>query len=307
LANYQLEKAHDNPNTASEMTLLTFRFAPSPNGELHLGHAYSALLNQQMAARAGGRLLLRIEDIDITRCTPQFEAGIFRDLEWLGLHWERPVRRQSEHFAEYQAVLDRLIAEELVYPAFMSRGEIRAFIAETGRRGWPRDPDGVPLYPPLDKALPARERKRRIAENMPFAWRLDVEAAMARMPGALSWTEFTDEMMAVTQAIEATPQAWGDVIVARRDIPTSYHLAVVVDDALQGVSHVVRGRDLYPATGVQRLLQELLGLPQPRYFHHRLILGPDGRKLSKSFKDTGLAALRDAGMLPQDIGQLVGL
>jgi len=307
LANYQLEKAHDNPNTASEMTLLTFRFAPSPNGELHLGHAYSALLNQQMAARAGGRLLLRIEDIDITRCTPQFEAGIFRDLEWLGLHWERPVRRQSEHFAEYQAVLDRLIAEELVYPAFMSRGEIRAFIAETGRRGWPRDPDGVPLYPPLDKALPARERKRRIAENMPFAWRLDVEAAMARMPGALSWTEFTDEMMAVTQAIEATPQAWGDVIVARRDIPTSYHLAVVVDDALQGVSHVVRGRDLYPATGVQRLLQELLGLPQPRYFHHRLILGPDGRKLSKSFKDTGLAALRDAGMLPQDIGLLVGL
>ena len=289
------------------MTLLTFRFAPSPNGELHLGHAYSALLNQQMAARAGGRLLLRIEDIDITRCTPQFEAGIFRDLEWLGLHWERPVRRQSEHFAEYQAVLDRLIAEEVVYPAFMSRGEIRAFIAETGRRGWPRDPDGVPLYPPLDKALPARERKRRIAENMPFAWRLDVEAAMARMPGALSWTEFTDEMMAVTQAIEATPQAWGDVIVARRDISTSYHLAVVVDDALQGVSHVVRGRDLYPATGVQRLLQELLGLPQPRYFHHRLILGPDGRKLSKSFKDTGLAALRDAGMLPQDIELLVGL
>ena len=289
------------------MTLLTFRFAPSPNGELHLGHAYSALLNQQMAARAGGRLLLRIEDIDITRCTPQFEAGIFRDLEWLGLHWERPVRRQSEHFAEYQAVLDRLIAEEVVYPAFMSRGEIRAFFAETGGRGWPRDPDGVPLYPPLDKALPAKERKRRIAENMPFAWRLDVEAAMARMPGALSWTEFTDEMMAVTQAIEATPQAWGDVIVARRDIPTSYHLAVVVDDALQGVSHVVRGRDLYPATGVQRLLQELLGLPQPRYFHHRLILGPDGRKLSKSFKDTGLAALRDAGMLPQDIGLLVGL
>ena len=156
------------------MTLLTFRFAPSPNGELHLGHAYSALLNQKMAAQAGGRLLLRIEDIDVTRCTPQFEAGIFRDLEWLGLTWDQPVRRQSEHFAEYRAVLDRLIAEELVYPAFMSRGEIRAFIAETGGRDWPRDPDGVPLYPPLDKALPARERKRRIGENMPFAWRLDV-------------------------------------------------------------------------------------------------------------------------------------
>ncbi|MDX8440292.1 tRNA glutamyl-Q(34) synthetase GluQRS [Mesorhizobium australafricanum] len=290
------------------MTLLTFRFAPSPNGELHLGHAYSALLNRQMAAQAGGRLLLRIEDIDITRCTPEFEAGIFRDLEWLGLHWERPVRRQSEHFAEYQAALDRLIAEELVYPAFMSRGEIRAFIAETGKRGrdWPHDPDGVPLYPSLDKALPARERKRRIAENMPFAWRLDIETAMARVSAGLSWAEFTDETMSATRAIEAQPQDWGDVIVARRDIPTSYHLAVVLDDALQGVSHVVRGQDLYSATGVQRLLQELLGLPQPRYFHHRLILGPDGRKLSKSFKDTGLAALRQAGMSPRDIRRLIG-
>ncbi|MET3595890.1 MULTISPECIES: tRNA glutamyl-Q(34) synthetase GluQRS [Mesorhizobium] len=289
------------------MTLLTFRFAPSPNGELHLGHAYSALLNQQMAARAGGRLLLRIEDIDTARCTPEFEAGIFRDLKWLGLGWEEPVRRQSEHFAEYRAVLDRLVVEELVYPAFMSRGEIRAFIAETGGRDWPRDPDGVPLYPSLDKALSMKERKRRIAENIPFAWRLDVETAMARMSGALSWTEFTDETMAATHTVEAKPQAWGDVIVARRDIPTSYHLAVVVDDALQGVSHVVRGQDLYAATGVQRLLQELLGLPPPRYFHHRLILGPDGRKLSKSLKDTGLAALRQAGMAPQDVKRLIGL
>ncbi|RWG54878.1 MAG: tRNA glutamyl-Q(34) synthetase GluQRS [Mesorhizobium sp.] len=291
------------------MTLLTFRFAPSPNGELHLGHAYSALLNRQMAARAGGRLLLRIEDIDVIRCTPEFEAGIFRDLEWLGFEWEEPVRRQSEHFSEYRAVLDRLIAEELVYPAFMSRGEIRAFIAETEKRGrdWPRDPDGVPLYPPLDKALPSKERRRRIAENTPFAWRLDIEAAMARVPGALSWVEFTDEAMAATQTVDATPQAWGDVIVARRDIPTSYHLAVVVDDALQGVSHVVRGQDLYAATSVQRLFQDLLGLPAPRYFHHRLILGSDGRKLSKSFKDTGLAALRQAGVSPQDVMRLVGL
>ncbi|MDX8467397.1 tRNA glutamyl-Q(34) synthetase GluQRS [Mesorhizobium sp. VK23B] len=291
------------------MTLLTFRFAPSPNGELHLGHAYSALLNQQMATRAGGRLLLRIEDIDITRCTPEFEAGIFRDLEWLELDWEEPVRRQSEHFSEYKAVLDRLIAEELVYPAFMSRGEIRAFIAETEKRGrgWPRDPDGVPLYPPVDKALPMKERKRRIAENAPFAWRLDVDAAMARVSDALSWSEFTDEAMVATRAVEARPQDWGDVIVARRDIPTSYHLAVVLDDALQGVSHVARGQDLYAATGMQRLLQELLGLPPPRYFHHRLILGPDGRKLSKSLKDTGLAALRRAGMSPQEVRRLIGL
>jgi len=291
------------------MTLLTFRFAPSPNGDLHLGHAYSALLNQRMARAAGGSLLLRIEDIDTTRCTPEFEAGLYRDLEWLGLDWEWPVRRQSEHFAEYRAVLDRLIGEELVYPAFMSRGEIRAFIAASEGRGrdWPHDPDGVPLYPAADKALPPSERKRRVAENVPFAWRLDVEAAAARASSKLSWTEFADETLSATRQVEARPQDWGDVIVARRDIPTSYHLAVVLDDALQGISHVVRGQDLYAATGVQRLLQNILGLPQPAYFHHRLIPGPDGRKLSKSFGDTGLAALRQAGASPDDVRRLVGL
>ncbi|MER8382427.1 tRNA glutamyl-Q(34) synthetase GluQRS [Mesorhizobium sp. M1399] len=291
------------------MTLLTFRFAPSPNGELHLGHAYSALLNQKMAKAAGGRLLLRIEDIDTTRCTPEFEAGIFRDLKWLGLGWEEPVRRQSEHFAEYQAMLERLIEEELVYPAFMSRSEIRAFIADSEKRGrdWPRDPDGVPLYPAADKALPASERKRRIVEGAPFAWRLDVDAAMARVGRDLTWAEYTDETLSGTRHVEARPQDWGDVIVARREIPTSYHLAVTLDDALQGVSHVVRGQDLYSATSVQRLLQQLLGLPQPAYFHHRLILGPDGRKLSKGLGDTGLAAQCKAGASPDDVRRLVGL
>ncbi|QKD01731.1 tRNA glutamyl-Q(34) synthetase GluQRS [Mesorhizobium loti] len=291
------------------MTLLTFRFAPSPNGELHLGHAYSALLNQKLARASGGRLLLRIEDIDTTRCTPQLEAGVLADLKWLGLGWEEPVRRQSEHFAEYEAVLDRLIGMELVYPAFMSRGDIRAFITESEKRGrvWPRDPDGVPLYPPADKALTMNERKRRIAENAPFAWRLDVDAAVARVGGDLAWTEFTDETLSATRLVEARPQDWGDVIVARRDIPTSYHLAVVMDDALQGVSHVVRGQDLFSATGVQRLLQELLGLPQPAYFHHRLILGPDGRKLSKSLGDSGLATLRGTGASPDDVRRMIGL
>ncbi|MER8531529.1 tRNA glutamyl-Q(34) synthetase GluQRS [Mesorhizobium sp. M1005] len=291
------------------MTLLTFRFAPSPNGELHLGHAYSALLNQKLAKAAGGRLLLRIEDIDTTRCTPEFEAGIFRDLKWLGLGWEEPVRRQSEHFAEYRAMLERLIEAELVYPAFMSRSEIRAFIADSEKRGrdWPRDPDGVPLYPAADKALTASERKRRVAENVPFAWRLDVDAAIARAGKDLSWAEHTDETLSATRRVEAHPQDWGDVVVARREIPTSYHLAVTMDDALQGVSHVVRGQDLYSATSVQRLLQQLLGLPQPAYFHHRLILGPDGRKLSKSLGDTGLAAQRKAGASPADLKRLVGL
>ncbi|MBZ9978737.1 tRNA glutamyl-Q(34) synthetase GluQRS [Mesorhizobium sp. BR-1-1-10] len=291
------------------MTLLTFRFAPSPNGELHLGHAYSALLNQKLANTSGGRLLLRIEDIDTTRCAPEFEAGMIADLKWLGFDWERPVRRQSEHFAEYGTVLGRLIREELVYPAFMSRGEIRAFIADGEKRGrdWPRDPDGVPLYPPADKALSMKERKRRIAENAPFAWRLDVGAAMARAGRDLAWAEFSDGTLSTTHSVEARPQDWGDVIVARRDIPTSYHLAVVIDDALQGVSHVVRGQDLFSATGVQRLLQEILGLQPPAYFHHRLILGPDGRKLSKSFRDTGLAALRDAGASPEEVRRMIGL
>ncbi len=286
-----------------------FRFAPSPNGELHLGHAFSALLNAKLAQANGGRLLLRIEDIDTTRCTPEFDAGIFRDLSWLGLKWEEPVRRQSEHFAEYDTLLQRLIREELVYPAFMSRGEIRAHIADSEKRGrdWPRDPDGAPLYPATDKALSRSERQRRIAEGAPFAWRLDTEAALARLAAPLSWTEYADEMLTASSEVDARPQDWGDVIVARKEIPTSYHLSVVADDALQGITHVVRGRDLYEATGIQRLLQHLLGLPAPAYFHHRLIPGPDGRKLSKSFGDTGLAALRESGASPDEIRRLVGL
>jgi glutamyl-Q tRNA(Asp) synthetase len=287
----------------------TFRFAPSPNGELHLGHAYSALLNRELAQATGGRLLLRIEDIDITRCTPEFEAGIFHDLAWLGFDWERPVRRQSEHFAEYEATLRRLIGEELVYPAFMSRGEIRAFIAGREQSGedWPRDPDGVPLYPGVDKALSSTERRRRIDAGLPFAWRLNVEAVTTRIGSKLAWVEFADERLAGARRPQACPQDWGDVIVARREVPTSYHLSVVIDDALQGITHVVRGRDLFPATSIQRLLQELLGLPQPAYLHHRLLLGPDGRKLSKSQAATGLSALRENGATPETIRQLTGL
>ncbi len=285
------------------MTKPTFRFAPSPNGELHLGHAYSALLNAAMARKTGGRLLLRIEDIDLTRCTPEFEAGIFRDLEWLGIEWEEPVRRQSEHLAEYGGLLDRLIAWELVYPAFMSRGEMRAHIAqaEESRRTWPRDPDGVPLYPGLDKALSASERKKRMASGEPFAWRLDTAAAMARVGKPLTWTEFAGPDIDSARKVEARPDLWGDVVLARRDVPTSYHLSVVADDALQGITHVVRGLDLFAATGIHRLLQELLELSEPVYFHHRLIPGPDGRKLSKSFRDTGLSALRSAGRTPDEI------
>lgn len=292
------------------MSLLTFRFAPSPNGELHLGHAYSALLNQKLAKKAGARLLLRIEDIDLARCTPEFEQGIYRDLDWLGIEWEKPVRRQSEHFADYEAALRVFIDADLVYPAFMSRGEIRSHIAEreTAGQPWPRDPDGAPLYPGLDKALPRRERQRRIDDSEPFAWRLDVEKAFAALPtGGLSWKEADGETLDRFGTVTAAPLAWGDVILARKEVPTSYHLSVVVDDALQGVSHVVRGRDLYLATAIQRLLQEHLGLPAPLYFHHGLIEGTDGRKLSKSNRDTGIRTLRENGGTPADIRRMIGL
>ena len=290
------------------MTAPVFRFAPSPNGELHLGHALSALTNQTMAASIGGRQLLRIEDIDITRCTPEYEAGIFLDLAWLGFGWEEPVRRQSEHFGEYEAALERLKKDELVYPAFMSRGDIRATIIEheANGRSWPRDPDGAPLYPGTDKTLSRRERRRRIDAGTPFAWRLDTTTAVERLGHQLAWREWSSQAMTDAADTPAEPAQWGDVIIARKEIPTSYHLSVVLDDALQGISHVVRGKDLYFATSMQRLLQEMLGLPQPSYFHHRLALGPDGRKLSKSLRDTGLAALRDAGETPETIRAMLG-
>jgi glutamyl-Q tRNA(Asp) synthetase len=291
------------------VTRPAFRFAPSPNGALHLGHALSAFLNADMAEATGGRFLLRIEDIDVARCTPEFEAAIYDDLRWLGLTWEEPVRRQSEHFAEYDSVLQKLIKEALVYPAFMSRGDIRAYISETSDHGksWPRDPDGVPHYPPADRNLSARERRRRMESGAPFAWRLDVNEALARIGQPLTWTEYADEALTQPGTISARPQEWGDVVIARKDVPTSYHLAVVLDDAGQDITHIVRGRDLYHATSVQRLLQELLGLPQPAYFHHRLVLGEDGRKLSKSAMDTGLSALRESGRTADDVRRLVGL
>jgi len=287
------------------MNAPVLRFAPSPNGELHLGHAYSALLNDCLARRLRGRLLLRIEDIDITRCTPAFEAGIVEDLRWLGIEWEEPVRRQSDHFDDYRAALDRLIGEGLVYPAFMSRGDIRAYVTAQGGT-WPRDPDGVPLYPGLDRELAESVGRQRIASGEPFAWRLDMEKAVARIGGAHGWTEFSPDDPAQTHDAELDPRLWGDVIVARREIPTSYHLSVVIDDALQGVTHVVRGMDLRAATGIHRVLQQLLGLPAPVYHHHRLILAEDGRKLSKSRGDTGLAALRAAGQTPESIRMRLG-
>ena len=284
-----------------------FRFAPSPNGYLHLGHAYSALLNFDLARAAGGQLLLRIEDIDTARCRPEFEAAILEDLEWLGLTWAHPVRRQSEHFADYAAAIARLEAQGLLYPSFESRSEIAALVAAREREGdWPRDPDGVPLYPGDARKLEPAERERRRLAGAPFALRLAMDAAIARA-GALTWTETANGPHGQSGRIAAAPHSWGDVVLARKELPTSYHLAVVVDDALQGVTDVVRGQDLFWATSVHRLLQALLGLPEPVYYHHRLIPGSDGHKLSKATKATSLRELRAGGASPADIRQMVGL
>jgi len=279
-----------------------FRFAPSPNGYLHLGHAYSVLLNARMAREAGGRLLLRIEDIDEARCKPEYEAAIYEDLRWLGLSWEEPVRRQSQHFAAYSEAIAKLDAMGLVYPAFESRAEIARFVRESERGSesvWPSDPDGGPRYPGMSKALDPKERRRLIDAGAPYALRLDMDAALART-GPLDWNESG-------AAVTADPAAWGDFILARKDTPNSYHLSVVVDDALQGVTDVVRGRDLFHSTAAHRVLQTLLGLPAPRYHHHELILDKDGRKLSKSTQATGLRELRAQGKTPAGIRAMVGL
>jgi glutamyl-Q tRNA(Asp) synthetase len=284
-----------------------FRFAPSPNGYLHLGHALSASINFDMARTMGGRLLLRIEDIDPTRCRPEYEAAIYEDLAWLGIAWEEPVRRQSEHFDDYRAALARLEALGLVYPSFESRAEVTALVAEREAGGaWPRDPDGAPLYPGTAKSLSSAQRQRLIETGAPYALRLDMAAALA-LAGALEWAETGEGSEGETGAVTATPAAWGDVVLARKETPTSYHLSVVVDDALQSVTQVVRGQDLFWSTSVHRLLQAFLGLPAPTYHHHRLVLDSDGRKLSKSTRATALRTLRQDGVTPAAIRKMVGL
>jgi glutamyl-Q tRNA(Asp) synthetase len=279
-----------------------YRFAPSPNGYLHLGHALSALLNADMARGAGGRLLLRIEDVDTARCRPQYEAAIYEDLRWLGIEWERPARRQSEHFEEYRAALERLSRDGLVYPAFESRAEIARLVSARGE-AWPRDPDGAALYPGNGRALAVEERKQRVERGEPYALRLDLDAALSRVTKPLTWMEGGG----ATREIAAIPERWGDVILGRKETPASYHLSCVLDDAIQGVTHIVRGLDLYEATSIHRLLQEILNLPAPNYHHHRLILDADGKKLAKRDPSTTLRDLRAQGLTAEQIRRMVGL
>jgi glutamyl-Q tRNA(Asp) synthetase len=274
------------------------RFAPSPNGALHLGHAYSALRNQRFAAESNGRLLLRIEDLDRTRCKAQYEAAILDDLAWLGLSFDGPMRRQSEHGDDYRAALARLTERQLVYPCFCSRTEVER--ASRGRR----DPDGAPLYGGSCRGLPPEETRERLARGERAAWRLDMRRALDVAPARLVWLEFGEGAIAVERAAEPGP--WGDVVLRGRDLAASYHLAVAVDDALQCVTDVVRGRDLLVATSVHRLLQHLLGLSTPRYRHHRLVLDETGAKLSKSRRSPSIGALRERGVAPSEIRAALG-
>lgn len=272
------------------------RFAPSPTGGLHLGHAHSALFAFEAARRTGGRFLLRIEDIDRTRCRPEFTRAIFDDLAWLGLEWERPVRLQSEHFDDYRAALERLEEMGLLYPCFCTRKDIAREVEGAGHA--PHGPDG-PLYPGHCRALSSGEREERRAAGLPFALRLDVAAALRRV-GVLNWHDRE------AGGQQARPEMFGDVVLARKDTPTSYHLAVTVDDALQGITLVTRGRDLFEATHVHRLLQALLGLPTPDYAHHRLLTDDQGRRYAKRDKALTLAALRGAGSTPAEVRAMAG-
>ncbi|SFL96269.1 tRNA glutamyl-Q(34) synthetase GluQRS [Methylobacterium pseudosasicola] len=277
------------------------RFAPSPNGRLHLGHAYSALLNDDLARRMGGLCRLRIEDIDPVRSKPELVEAIVADLAWLGLTYPEPVRHQSRHMESYRATLRRLIDRGLAYPCFCSRGQIRAQAAASADNL--HDPDGAPLYPGTCRGLDPAIRAERLASGEPHTWRLDTTAALRCAGHRLSYEAFDG---AETRLVVADPARWGDTVIARRDVPTSYHLSVVHDDAEQAITHVVRGQDLEAATDLHVLLQRLLDLPTPRYHHHALILDPGGEKLAKSRGSQSLADLRQAGVTPEAIRARLG-
>lgn len=289
------------------MTDPVFRFAPSPNGRLHFGHAYSALLNARLARRLGGRFLLRIEDIDRERSLPAFEQGFYDDLAWLGMAWEKPVRRQSEHFDDYRATAALLKFKGLLYPCFCSRKEIMDAAARQAMvlgRSWPCDPDGTPLYPGTCRGLDPQEASRRIAAGEPHSWRIHLQMAREAAPGPCLYRCFDPDRE--ERWVQAHPERWGDVILVRKDIPTSYHLSVVLDDALQGVTHVVRGRDLEAATDLHVLMQRILDMPTPSYHHHDLILASSGDKLSKSLGSESLKDMRARGVSAAAIREQLG-
>jgi glutamyl-Q tRNA(Asp) synthetase len=286
------------------MTEFVTRFAPSPTGYLHLGHAFSALTVSQAARTAGGRLILRIEDIDQTRCKPEFEQAILDDLSWLGIEWETPVRRQSDHFGDYQAVLQTLIDAGLVYRCFKTRKDILDEIARAPHLT-ADGPEG-PAF--IGAPLAAGEERSLLAEGAPFAWRMSISAARDYLGADYQSLTFIEEVPGASteQAVRARPEIFGDVVIARKDSGTSYHLASVHDDALQGVTHVIRGEDLRAAAHFHTLLQALLALPRPIYRHHRLITDENGKRLAKRDNAATLRALRTAGATAGDVRRRLG-
>lgn len=271
------------------------RFAPSPTGYLHIGHAFSALTAFHARGK-GGSFHLRIEDIDPVRCKPAFTDALLEDLEWLGLSWETPVRRQSEHLEDYAAALRKIDLRGLTYPCFCSRAEIKTEIENSGHA--PHGPDG-PIYPGICRKLSEEKREDRIDDGEPHVKRLDMKGAAA-IAGPLAWRDADQGMT------KARPDRFGDVVLARKEVPTSYHLSVTVDDHLQGISLVTRGADLAPATDVHRLLQALLGYDAPTYRHHRLIKDVSGRRLAKRDQDMTIRALRESGYQPDEVIAMSG-
>jgi len=285
----------------------TTRFAPSPTGRLHLGHAYSAILAHDAAWARGGVFLLRIEDIDRGRCRPEFEAGILEDLAWLGLSWPEPVRRQSDHLSDYAAALETLRELGVVYRCFLTRREIMEQ-AMSAPHGAGEGPDGV-IYTGPAARMSEDEEQARLARGEAFAWRLSIRYSQDLLGEEFARLVFVERAIGsnAEQIVTARPQSLGDVILARKDTPTSYNLSVVHDDALQGVTHIIRGEDLRASTHIHVLLQRLLGLPHPVYAHHPLIVGPDGKRYAKRDGAVTLAALREAGLSPADIRARIGL
>jgi len=272
------------------------RFAPSPSGRLHKGHAFSALTAYRLAQENGGRFLLRIEDIDASRCKPEFVEGIYEDLAWLDLDWDRPVRLQSEHYSDYTAALDKLKTLGALYPCFCTRKDIREEIqrAESAPHAPKRGTTGL-VYPGLCRGKDIAKCEAMIAEGKPHAWRLDLKAALKKIKGPLIWH---DE---IKGDITAVPHELGDVVLARKDMPTSYHLSVVVDDAVQGINHIIRGEDLFQATHIHIVLQKLLGLATPAYHHHALLLDEQGERFAKRNKSATLENLQTAGVRAADL------
>lgn len=268
------------------------RFAPSPTGPLHSGHAFSALFAYESAQRSGGKFILRIEDIDSTRCRPEFEAAIIEDLNWLGLHWETPVRRQSNHLSDFAVAANSLKQQDLLYPCFCTRKNIEQEISAAG--GAPHGPEG-PVYPGTCRQISLAERADRIAAGEPFALRLDLQRAISIAGPDLKWRDVEKGWQT------ARPEIFGDIVLVRKDIGSSYHLAVVHDDALQGVTRVTRGMDLFNATHIQRILQALLGLPTPEYHHHPLICDNTGKRLAKRDDAESLRSIRNRGITPEEL------